>query len=56
LLAAGWGPKFAQFYFGAVLVKQQSVTGSTTHSSYEPQFSFGINLSVKALNDLTKKK
>ncbi|HEY1463442.1 MAG TPA: hypothetical protein VGF44_08500 [Terriglobales bacterium] len=57
LMAVGWGPAFTQFYVGALLVKQQSVATSTKpqHSSYEPQFSLGINLSVKAFNGLLKK-
>jgi hypothetical protein len=64
LLAAGFGPPFANFYIGAVLVKQPQVPGGTTllagptvGSSFSPQLAFGINLQVKAFqNSLSKSK
>lgn len=64
LLAAGFGPPFANFYIGAVLVKQPQVPGGSTllagptvGSSFSPQLAFGINLQVKAFqNSLSKSK
>jgi hypothetical protein len=59
LLGVGWGPKFAQFYVGALFVKQQQ-TGtaaqpSVRRTSYEPQVSFGLNMSIKGFTDASKK-
>jgi len=69
LFGVGWGPKFAQFYAGAALVKGQELTGlaegdsatpdaltRATKKGYSPQFSFGINLPVRAFIDLLGEK
>lgn len=60
LVGAGFGAPFAQFYFGAVFVKQDSLTGlsensmatpaqqaAATSQRFKPQFAFGINLPVR---------
>ncbi len=60
LVAAGWGPRFAQFYAGVLFAKQQSLNGlsigstatpaqqaAATSVGFQPQFAFGINLSVR---------
>jgi len=59
LAGVGWGPKFAQFYLGAMVVKQEK-TGTAAQptmrrAGYEPQVSFGLILSVKGFNDARKK-
>lgn len=69
LVALGFGPKFAQFYFGALFVKQQQLStlkaGDTVtsaqfararRSGYEPQLAIGLNITVRGANDLLKNK
>jgi hypothetical protein len=59
LVAVGWGPKFAQFYVGALFSKQESLAtlqaGATATPAqqaadarlkYGTQFAFGINIPV----------
>jgi hypothetical protein len=60
LLAAGFGPSFANFYIGAALVMQPQVSGGSTSASsignsFSPQLSFGINLQVKAFQSVLSK-
>jgi hypothetical protein len=60
LVAAGWGPQYAQFYFGALLSNHQALnslsvgttatpaqTAADIHQRYSTQFAFGINLAVR---------
>jgi hypothetical protein len=60
LVGMGWGPKFAQFYVGAMFTKEQELKGlavgasatpqqqaSATGVRYDPKFAFGINLPVR---------
>jgi hypothetical protein len=60
LVGLGWGPKFAQFYVGALFVRQQNLTtlsegsvatpaqqAADTRMVFKPQFAFGINLPVR---------
>jgi len=67
LFALGWGPKFAQFYVGAALVKGQTLAslseGATATPAelekakgraYSPQFSLGVSLPVRGFAALLK--
>lgn len=45
LVAAGWGPAFANFYVGALLVKQPIADADGDRR--DTQFAFGVNLTVK---------
>jgi hypothetical protein len=57
LLGAGWGPQFANFYLGALWVKQPDATSAasgTSKSSYAPQFAFGINITVSSFTNIKK--
>ncbi len=60
LVGIGWGPQFAQFYIGALFVKEQNLMTLTpgaiatpaqqavdTRLGFHPQFAFGINLPVR---------
>jgi hypothetical protein len=60
LVAAGWGPRFAQFYAGVIFAKQEALqslapgspatpaqTAADVKMRYKAQFSFGINLTVR---------
>lgn len=53
LLAAGWGPVFANFYAGALFVRQPKDSGD--RRDYDPQFAMGVNLPVKAIAEKLKK-
>ncbi|HEV1287208.1 MAG TPA: hypothetical protein VNU44_17950 [Bryobacteraceae bacterium] len=62
LLAAGFGPAFANFYIGAALVMQPQVPGVSAvaagggiGNSFSPQLTFGINLQVKAFQSALSK-
>lgn len=55
LLAAGWGPVFANVYAGVLFVRDPD--GLEPDRDYEPQFSVGVNLPVRAIAEkLTKPK
>jgi hypothetical protein len=67
LIGAGWGPRFAQFYVGALFVKQNQVAGiapgtaatpaqvmSASRMAFDPQLSIGLNLQVRSLANLLK--
>lgn len=45
LVAAGWGPAFANFYLGTLLVRQPVEDASGRR--WDPQLAFGLNLTVK---------
>ena len=56
LFALGWGPPLIQIYAGAILAKQPTVTGNMPVvgkpcTGWCPQFSFGLNIGVKAAQD-----
>jgi len=67
LFAAGWGPVFAQFYIGVLLVKEQSLqghgcgstapanAGASVTSHFCPQLSYGLNIPVGGLTAALKK-
>lgn len=61
IFGASVGTRFAQFYAGALLLKQQNLSGlstggtgspaqvaSATSYVYQPQFSVGIKISISA--------
>jgi hypothetical protein len=69
LVGAGFGPRFANFYIGALWVKQQEPTtlkegdmanptqlNSDLRSKYKAQVTFGINVPVRGVMDAFKKK
>lgn len=63
LFGLSWGPRFAQFYFGAVIHKQVSLPagstlapGTSACTGWCPQFAFGINLPIKALQTALSSK
>jgi hypothetical protein len=68
LLAAGFGPAFANFYAGILWVRQDKpgtlTPGQTATAAqlaadmqhkYQPQFAFGINLTVRGVTNAAKK-
>jgi hypothetical protein len=58
LVGVGWGPQFANFYAGALFVKQATAAGSpgpAGKSSYSPQFAFGLNITVSSFANINKK-
>jgi len=63
LFALGWGPRVAQFYFGAIVRKQNSLPagstltpGTSACTGWCPEFAFGINISAKALKSALSSK
>lgn len=57
LLGVGWGPQFANFYLGALWVKQPAAAaavGMPPKNSYDPQFAFGLNITVSSFTNLNK--
>jgi hypothetical protein len=60
LLGAGFGPYFANFYLGALFVKQQekAAAGSAQliRTHYKPQFTLGLNLPVRGIKAALEKK
>jgi hypothetical protein len=63
LFGAAWGFRFAQFYAGVIIRKQNSLSegsilapGTSACTGWCPQFAFGINLPVKALQSALKSK
>ena len=56
LLGGAWGPQFANFYVGALWVKQPNtpVAGQPPKSSFSCQFAFGLNLTVSGFANLKK--
>jgi hypothetical protein len=63
LFAVGWGPRFAQFYFGVIVNKQASLPagsvlapGTSACTGWCPQFAFGVNLPIKALQSALSSK
>src|SRR5207253_1047462 len=61
LIGGAFGPYFANFYLGALFVKQQekadpTATTSSIRNVYKPQFTFGLNLPVRGIAEALKKK
>ena len=63
LFGVAWGPRFAQFYLGAIIRKQVGLLsgsalapGTSACTGWCPQFAFGINLPVKALQKALSSK
>ncbi|MGA2148071.1 MAG: hypothetical protein ABSH49_24245 [Bryobacteraceae bacterium] len=63
LFGLAWGPRFVQFYFGAIIRKQPNLPtgsilapGTSACSGWCPQFAFGINLPIKALQTALSSK
>jgi hypothetical protein len=61
LFGVSWGPPLAQFYVGAIVVKQPTATSAVAPvqsacSGWCPQFSFGIDFGVKALSSKVTSK
>lgn len=53
LVAAGWGPVFANVYAGVLFVRDPKAL--EPDRGYEPQFSVGVNLPVRAIAEKLKK-
>jgi len=69
LLGAGFGPRFANFYFGGLLVKEQQTTtlkegdmatddalAADVKKRYKAKFTFGLNLPVRGIIESFKTK